>query len=121
MISLGWGHRLPMDDYLNSPKGVVKLESYVLYDPEHKALNIPFQNPGILNQKEVVSLSGASVRTGEIFDRKIKFSADMKPGTWQVAAAQEWDFVQAYKDKKGRLVIVRKPLSEVKETKAILF
>ena len=121
MISLGYGHKLPMDDFLGSTKGVVELVSYSLYDPEHKPCNIPFKNPTIDDAKHVNSLSGAFIRTGDSFNRKIDFSADMKPGTWQIAAGQQWEFVTAYKNKKGRLFIKRKPLNEIEGAKTVLF
>ncbi|MBE9572003.1 MAG: DUF4198 domain-containing protein, partial [Proteobacteria bacterium] len=33
MVSLGWGHALPMDDILTSPNGRIAIERFELLDP----------------------------------------------------------------------------------------
>ncbi len=34
MLSLGWGHALPMDDILNSPNGVLQVKTFTLIAPD---------------------------------------------------------------------------------------
>ena len=40
MISLGWGHALPMDDILTSPNGRVAIEKFELIEPNLKKTNL---------------------------------------------------------------------------------
>ena len=69
MMSIGYGHKIPMDEYLSSPQGVIKLKEYNLYDPDHNVLHIEYENPDAIDVKKLPVLSGAMVRTGDMFDR----------------------------------------------------
>ena len=121
MISLGYGHKMPMDEYLSTSQGVIELREYNLYDPDHNVLHLEYENSDIVDTAKLPALSGAKVRTGDIFDRGIMFSPDMKSGTWQVAADQEWSFTTLYKDKNGKSVYTRKGLDEIKDAQFIAF
>lgn len=121
MMSIGYGHKMPMDEYLSSPQGVIKLKEYNLYDPDHNVLHIEYENPDAIDVKKLPVLSGAMVRTGDMFDRGIAFSPDMKPGTWQVTADQDWMFATLYKNKDGKRIYERKELNKIKEVQSILF
>jgi len=118
MVSLGWGHAVPMDDLLVSEAGSISLATFDLIDPElnRTALPMPETKKEDVNETD----SGMTVQAGDLGIRKLSLTDKTKPGTYQVVATSRVDFFTKYLDKKGKQKLVTKPLDEVKDASKVL-
>jgi len=111
MVSLGWGHNLPVCDILNSPNGRVLVERFEVFDPSLKrvALRIP---PHMTSEPDT-STSNIDVFDADLAMHKISLKEASEKGTYQVSAATKPTYYVIFKDKKGRKRIKMKPMDEV--------
>lgn len=118
MVSLGWGHALPMDDILNSPDGQVVLESFEIINPDmtRTALKMPTTE----KSKAIKDNADYAVFPGDLAVQKIALKKDSKPGVYQIAAATKAAFYTQYIDKKGRERMALKPRDEIKDIDKVL-
>lgn len=118
MVSLGWGHVLPMDDILNSPSGRIALDRFELLDP---ALN----KTGLVKPE---GGSGAPVQTSDSFDlfagdmalQKVALKQEAAKGVYQFSAASVPSFFTRYIDPAGRTRLQMKPRNEISDIKEVL-
>ena len=118
MVSLGWGHAVPMDDLLASKAGSLQLATFDLIDPDQRrtALLMP-----TLKMEDVIKTSGGmTAQCGDLGIRKLSLTDKTKPGTYQVAVTSKETFFTRYLDKKGKIKMVTKPLDQVKGVGKIL-
>ena len=119
MVSLGWGHTVPMDDLLVSKSGSIQLATFDLIDPELNRTVLPMP---VLKMEDVIETSsGMTAQCGDLGIRKLSLTDKTKPGTYQVVATSRVDFFTKYLDKKGKQKMVMKPLDEVKDAHKVLF
>ena len=118
IVSLGWGHVVPMDDLLVSEAGPLQLATYELVDPDFNrtALSMP-----VLKMEDVIKTSGGmTAQCGDLGIRKLGLTAKTKPGTYQVAATSREIFFTKYLDKKGNQKMAPKTMDKVKDADKIL-
>ena len=118
MVSLGWGHAIPMDDLLASSSGTVYLASYDLIDPDGNktSLGLPSMKGG-----ETIEAKGAlKIEAGDLGIRKLAFTKETKPGTWQVVATNKTYFFTKYIDTKGRQRMAHKPIDAIPDVAKVL-
>lgn len=119
MVSLGWGHAVPMDDLLTSKAGSLQLATFDLIDPDLKRTVLPMP---ILKMEDVIKTSGGmTAQCGDLGIRKLGLTDKTKPGTYQVAVTSKDNFFTVYLDKKGKQKMVTKPLDQVKAAHKVLF
>ena len=118
MVSLGWGHAMPMDDIPNSPNGKVVFESFELVSPDMQRTKL--QIPSSETSKPVVSKDDFDVFPGDLAVQKIALKKDSKPGMYQLSAVTAPTFYTQYVDKKGRARMALKPRNEVKDVDKVL-
>jgi uncharacterized GH25 family protein len=119
IVSLGWGHAVPMDDLLVSKSGSIQLATFDLIDPELNRTVLPMP---VLKMEDVIETSsGMTAQCGDLGIRKLGLTDKTKPGTYQVVATSRVDFFTMYLDKKGKQKMVMKPLDEVKDAHKVLF
>lgn len=118
MISLGWGHALPMDDILSSSDGAIALESFDLVNPGLKktALRQPEAKPA----ETIQSTGDFDVIAGDMAVQKIALKKDCAQGVYQVAAVSTPSFFTQYIDKKGKKRLQMKPRDEIKDIDKVL-
>ena len=119
MVSLGWGHVVPMDDLLVSKFGSIQLATFDLIDMDlnRTALSMP-----VLKMEDVIETSGGmTAQSGDLGIRKLSLTDKTKPGTYQVAVTSRDIFFTKYLDKKGKQKMAMKPLDEVKGVQKVLF
>jgi len=119
MVSIGWGHTVPLDDFLKTEFGKMELDSFALYDPDLNKQEIPQPDASVW-KKEEKSLSGMKICVGDVYARRLTLTENTKPGTYQVAAVGKKMFFTMYLDKNGKKRAVPKPMNEFKEAKKIL-
>ncbi len=118
MVSLGWGHALPMDDILGSKDGHIALESFDLIDPAmgKSALRMPEPKPAAT----VHSTDGFDVIAADMALQKIALKMDAAQGVYQVAAVSTPSFFTQYIDKNGKERLQMKPRDSIKDIDTIL-
>ena len=118
MVSLGWGHAVPMDDLLVSKTAPLQLATFELIDPDFNRTALPMP---VLKMEDVMKTSsGMSAQCGDMGIRKLGLTDKTKPGTYQVAVTSKDNFFTMYLDKKGKQKMVTKPLDQVKGVGKIL-
>ena len=112
IVSLGWGHAVPMDDLLNSKTAPLQLATFDLIDPDLNRTALPMP---VLKMEDVIKTSsGMTAQCGDMGIRKLGLTDKTKPGTHQVVATSRVNFFTVYLDKKGKQQMATKPLDEVK-------
>lgn len=111
MLSLGWGHAMPMDDILNSPNGAIQVESFTLIDPALKKTNL--LKPTAEISKPEVSTGSFDIFPGDLAVQKVAFKKETIPGVYQFALASKPNFYTQYIDTKGRERMQLKPKDEI--------
>ncbi len=119
MVSLGWGHAVPMDDLLVSEAGSISLATSDLIDPDLNRTALPM--PETKMGDVIKTGSGMTIQCGDLGIRKLSLTDKTKPGTYQVVATSRVDFFTKYLDKKGKQKMAMKPLDEVKDAHKVLF
>ena len=119
MVSLGWGHAVPMDDLLVSEAGSISLATFDLIDPDLNRTALPM--PETKMGDVIKTGSGMTIQCGDLGIRKLSLTDKTKPGTYQVVATSRVDFFTKYLDKKGKQKMAMKPLDEVKDAHKVLF
>lgn len=118
MVSLGFGHVLPMDDLFIHREGGLPLDSFSLNAPNGGVSQLRLPSP------EAYSLQsadcGIDIETGDLAAHKLSIGKDAIPGTYQVAAESSEFFVSQYVDEKGMMVWDPKPMNEFPKEQEIL-
>lgn len=113
MVSLGWGHALPMDDILNSPNGRVELDRFELIDPAQGKTALLL--PAAQEAKPAGTARDFDVFPGDLAAQKVAFKADSAPGVYQFSATTKPTFYTQYVDTKGKERMQLKPRDEIKD------
>lgn len=122
MAHIGWGHTLPIDDFLQGDM----LSSYSVYDPLNKRLDFKVDKSANANMESLIyttkptaGFPAASVFEGDSFARKLYFDEKAPEGVYQFAASNDGVLFSIWKDQKGRQKWGQKYLDELKDAKEI--
>ena len=118
MVSLGWGHALPMDDILTSPNGRIAIERFELLDPELKKTDL--LKPEFKLSKPDLSTDNFDLFAADLAAQKVALKKDSAQGVYQFSAVSKPTFYTKYIDKKGKTRLKLKPKNEVKDIKKVL-
>jgi len=80
MVSLGWGHTLPMDDILTSPNGRVAIERFELFDPDLKKTNL--LKPQFKLSKPDLSTDNFDLFAADLGAQKVALKKDSAKGVY---------------------------------------
>jgi len=118
LVSLGWGHVLPMDDILSSPSGNIALERFELFDPALVRTNLlkPAQGSG----EPLVTAANFDLFAGDMALQKIALKKDAAVGVYQIGVTSVPSFFTQYIDKAGRARMQMKPRNEIADIKDVL-
>lgn len=118
IVSLGYGHAIPMDDLLVSKGATLRLATYELVDPDLGRTQLP--KPSMENKEGLKTNPGIIVHSGDLGIRKLSLTDKTKPGTYQVVAISKSDFYTLYKNKKGKRKWEIKPMNEIEDAEKII-
>lgn len=118
LVSLGWGHNMPLDDILNSPNGKMVVKEFNLISPDGKKTALKL--PKIATAEPFLSNENVDLFDGEIGMQKIAFKKDTKSGTYAIEAISQPNFYTQYIDSKGKERMQLKPLDKIKDIKKVL-
>ena len=118
MVSIGWGHAMPMDDIPNSPNGKVVLESFELISPDMQRTAL--QLPSAETSRPTVTKADFDVFPGDLAIQKIALKKESKPGVYLFSAVTKPTFYTQYMDQKGRMRLALQPRDEIKDIGKLL-
>ncbi|WP_321529910.1 DUF4198 domain-containing protein [uncultured Desulfuromonas sp.] len=118
MVSLGWGHALPMDDILNSPNGRIAIGEFTLYDPAMNKTDLI--KPPCKVEQATASTSDIDLYAADLATQKIALKPQSSAGVYQLSAVSVPSFYTQYVDKKGRQRMALKPKNEVDDIDKVL-
>jgi len=118
MVSLGWGHTLPMDDILNSPNGRVVIERFALIGPDLSRTDLI--KPEAKLGQAALSTENFDVFAADPAAQKIAFKKDSLEGVYQLSAVSKPAFFTQYIDREGRPRLQMKPKNEISDIQRVL-
>ncbi len=118
MVSIGWGHTMPMDDVPNSPNGRVVVEKFEVVEPDMNRVQL--RTPSNAVSKPALETAAFDVFDGDLAMQKVGFKKDSKPGVYQFSAVTAPTFYNQYIDTKGRKRLALKPRDEIKDIDKLL-
>ena len=118
MISLGWGHTLPMDDIMNSVNGRIAVERFELIDPKLKVT--PLMKPAFEPADPNTSTADFDIYVADLAMQKVAMKKESAPGVYQFGLVSVPTFYTQYIDKKGRQRLQMKPRDEIKDIDKVL-
>lgn len=118
LVSLGWGHSMPLDDILNSPNGKMVIEKYNFISPDGKKLGLSL--PSAKTAEPLKTSLNADVFDGVVGMQKVAFKKESLSGTYALEAISKPNFYTQYIDKNGKERMQLKPLDEIKDAKQVL-
>ncbi|KIX10961.1 DUF4198 domain-containing protein [Dethiosulfatarculus sandiegensis] len=113
--TIGYGHALPIDDFLISGKDTIKVGEYFVAGPKGKRSDLHLAKPAYYKPEPLSK--GLSAQPGSLSANKIILSKDAAKGTYQVAAVVEPTCFTIYKNQKGRTKFALKGMDEIKDLK----
>jgi uncharacterized GH25 family protein len=118
MVSLGWGHALPMDDILNSPNGRFALERFEILDPKQRKSNLI--KPKDVLCKAELSTADFDLFAGDMALQKVALKNDSARGVYQLSAVSVPSYFTQYIDAQGKQRLQMKPRDEINDIKKVL-
>jgi len=118
MVSLGWGHSLPISDMLNSVNGRIGVESFELVSPSMK--RTPLSKPVFKLAEPDKVTNDADIFSADIGINKIALKKSSEKGVYQVSAASNPTYYVQYIDTKGNTRLKMKPLDQLKNVSKVL-
>ena len=118
MVSLGWGHVLPMDDILNSPNGRIAIEQFDLVEPDLTRTEL--LKPEAKLAEPALSKPNFDVFAGDLGVQKIALKKESAAGVYQLSAVSKPTFYTQFIDTEGRTRLKLKPKDEVQDLDKVL-
>jgi len=115
---LGFGHVLPIDDFLVGEHGVIKVKKYQVVGPDKTIMDLGL--PSTTNYPINKSDMKLNWTKGDIGLRKIGLTPDAANGTYQVNAESVPMFFTKYINTKGKERMAPVPMDKVKDMKTPL-
>jgi len=118
MVSLGWGHALPMDDILTSPNGRIAIERFELLDPALKKTDLI--KPEFKLGTPQVETPNFDLFAADLGAQKIALKKESAAGVYQLSAVSTPSFFTQYIDKSGKTRMQLKPKDELDDIQKVL-
>jgi uncharacterized GH25 family protein len=118
MVSLGWGHALPMDDILNSPNGRIAIDSFQLVEPGQKKTELLKPDPKL--SEPALTTDNFDLFAADLAAQKIALKKESAAGVYQVSAVSKASFYTQYVDNKGRTRLKLKPKDQLDDVETVL-
>lgn len=118
LVSLGWGHVLPMDDILNSPGGRIALDRFEMIDPDMAKTGLI--KPEFDSGEPIQTSGGFDLFAGDMALQKVVLKKEAARGVYQFSAASVPSFFTQYIDQAGKPRMQMKPRNEISGIKEVL-
>ena len=117
LSALGFGHELPLDDYLVGSYGSIQIGKYQVVGPDGKAADLGL--PEIKQLPTNETKLGLDVTSGDLGIRKIALKEGTPEGAYQVAAESVPMFFTTYVNDKGKNRVKPLPMDAIKDLKTV--
>lgn len=117
MVSLGWGHSLPMDDILTSTISRVEMESFIMLNPSMEKTEIAV--PPFKLSEPAKTTKDMEMFAADMAMRKIALKENCRQGVYQFSAISKPNFYTFYIDKKGRQRLQLKPMDAIEDIEKV--
>ncbi len=118
MTSLGFGHTLPIDDFLVGPQGAIKIGKYRIIAPDMRTQDLGLPDATYHAPKE--SPLQCTVANGDLGLRKVMLAEGAQKGTYQVFAESIPMFFTQYIDTNGKQRMAAKPIDAIEDLSSVL-
>lgn len=118
LVNIGWGHKIPIDDVLNSENGSITLEKFQMIDEKGKIFKLYF--PEFIAPKPFEEDKNFNIYKADFAFNKISLKDNMLKNTIFESATKP-AFVTQYIDKNGKMRLKQKPLDEIDDVSKVLF
>lgn len=117
MVSLGWGHTLPMDDILTSPNSRIAIERFDIYNPSLTPTGLV--KPEFKISKADLSTENVEVFAADLGVQKVSVKKNSMPGVYQFSAVSKPGFYTKYIDKNGKSRMKLKPKDQLDDIQTV--
>ncbi len=118
MISLGWGHVLPMDNILMSPNARIAIDRFELLDPLLQKTDL--LKPAFKLSEPELTTDNFDLIAADMGIQKVAFKEGSAKGVYQIGVATKPAFYTQYIDKSGKTKMKLKPEDELKDIQKVL-
>lgn len=118
MVSVGWGHELPMGDKLNSTNGKIAINDFNFYEPDLKKHKL--YKPVFKPQKATLENKGFDIFKADLATQKIALKEEAKKGVYQFEVKTKPTYYTMYLDSKNRQRLKLKPIDKLKDVKKVI-
>jgi len=118
-VSLGWGHTMPIDTTLNSPKTRMVIKEFSITSPTKEKTLLDFPKTKIAEPTK--TSKDFEVYKSEVALQQIDLKEDSTKGTYLIKAINKPTFYTRYIDTKDRKRLKLKSKDKIKDIKKILF
>ena len=118
MVSLGWGHALPMDDILTAPNGRIAIERFELIDPSLKRTGL--MKPEFKISKADLTTNNFEVFAADLGAQKVAFKKNSTRGVYQFSVISKPAFYTKYIDTNGKNRLKLKPKDQLHDIQKVM-
>lgn len=111
MVTLGWGHNLPLDDILNAPGRRMDIQEFTIYDQNLK--QTPLITPEFKSGKPVQTTDNFDLFAAQMGAQKIALKENSAKGVYQLSAVSKPKCFTKYIDTKGKKRMKLKPMDQL--------
>ena len=119
LVTLGFGHQVPLDDLLVGDFGTILPAKYEIIDPNGKRLALPM--PDLKRVGPNPLGKNLTVENGELGIRKVQLTDTAPQGTYLVAVESKPMFITQYVNTEGKTKTAPKALDQIKDLKDVIF
>lgn len=118
MSMLGFGHMLPVDDFLFTEGKPIGVSAYFVESPDGERSDLPLPDTTYVPAKPL--MKGMTAQGGDLGLTKIVPGDDASEGTYQVITELKQTFCTIYKNKKGRVQLALKSMDSMEKGTNVL-
>lgn len=118
MLSVGWGHALPMGDILTSPKARIAIERFELITPD--LTHTELRPPVFKLSKPELSTKDFDLYRADQATQKVEFKKDSTPGVYQFSLVSRPTAYTKYIDTSGKTRLKLKTKDKITNIKKVL-
>ena len=118
MVSMGWGHALPMDDTLTAPNGRIAIERFELIDPSLKRTGLI--KPEFKISKADLTTNNFEVFAADLGTQKVALKKNSARGVYQFSVISKPAFYTKYIDTNGKNRLRLKPKDQLDDIQKVM-
>jgi len=118
IVSIGWGHTLPIDDILNSPTNKLQFDTYKITAPDGSVTD--FKKPTQKLDKASKQTNDFDLFEGDVGLQKVKLKKESQKGVYTIDVATKPTIFTRYIDTKNRMRLKLTTLDKIDNVKRVI-